>query len=182
MEFDKVLESRRSVRKFSSKKVSWKQLSEILNAATFSPSSGNQQNWRFIIVNDKDKKHQLAIASLRQEWMEDAPVLIVVCADTSKIKKFYENNNKELSLQNCAIAASNIMLKAADLELSSCYVSIFDPEAVSRTLKLSEDYIPEMIIAIGYPDDKPERKRRLTIDNLIHFNEQGKKKRPSDSF
>ena len=85
MDIGKVIESRRSIRSYKDKKVSWKLISEILNAATFSPSSGNQQNWRFVIVNEGDKKSQIAVACLKQEWMNTAPIHIVICADYSNI-------------------------------------------------------------------------------------------------
>ena len=65
MNIDDVLEERRSIRDYSNKAVSWKQVSEILNAATYSPSSGNLQNWRFIVVNDKNRREQISIACLK---------------------------------------------------------------------------------------------------------------------
>lgn len=177
MELDKVLENRRSIRQFSSKKIPWNILSEVLDAATLSPSSGNVQNFRLVIVTKEDKKEQLAVASLKQNWIKAAPAIIVVCADYAIIKRLYEERYQELSLQNCTIAAYNIMLKATSLGLATCYVSVFDADAVSRTLKLPDDVIPLIMIPIGYPDEEPEKIRHVPLQSILRFEEYSKKKR-----
>ena len=182
MELNKVLESRRSIRQYSKKNVSWHILSDILESATYSPSSGNQQNWRFIIIANEDKKKEIAVASLKQLWIQQAPVIVVVCADFSSIKKYYSSSYRELSLQNCAIASNNIMLRAASLGLGSCYVAIFDKNAISRILRLPDDIEPMMILTLGYSDETPEKKHIISLNNLTYFEEYGNKKRTSSIF
>ncbi len=177
MDIDKVLETRRSIREYSDKKIPWKLLSEVLNAATHSPSSGNLQNFKMVIVTKEDKKKEIATACLKQSWMEDAPTIIAICADYSKIKKFYEETYEELSLQNCTIAAYSIMLKATSLGLGTCYVSIFDSAAISRVLKLDDNIKPIIMLTIGYPNEKPEKIRRLPLSSLMNYEEYGNKKR-----
>ena len=53
MEFDKALRSRKSLREFISKDISWRDLTDILEAGTLAPSSGNVQNWVFIVIKEK---------------------------------------------------------------------------------------------------------------------------------
>ncbi len=177
MDLDKALESRRSIREYSDKKVTWGIFSDILSGATHSASSGNVQNSRFIIVTKDEKKRQLAIASLKQMWMQTAHAIIVICADYSNIKRLYEERYKELSLQNCTIAANNIMLKAASHGLGTCYIGIFDKEAVSKLLKLPEHFEPMIMLTLGYPDEKPVKIGRIPLANTLFYEEFGKKKR-----
>ena len=56
MELDNCIKERRSVRDFLDKEVNWGTLFEILESTTYAPSSGNMQNWAYIIVRDKKKK------------------------------------------------------------------------------------------------------------------------------
>ena len=61
-DFLKVIETRRSVRKFKSTPIPRKDLLKIIKAASMAPSGGNQQNWHFIIIENKKIKEVLRLA------------------------------------------------------------------------------------------------------------------------
>ena len=87
MELDQVIKERKSVRKFKSLNVPWYIISECLEAAIQAPSSGNVQNWRFIIIRNKETREKIAKICDEQYWMLKAPMLIVVCSEVTKIKR-----------------------------------------------------------------------------------------------
>jgi len=153
MHFEDTLRGRRSIRRYKDKKVPMSVVGEILDLAKHTPSSGNLQNWRFVVVTDPEKREELAQASLEQYWMVEAPVHIVICNDYNKVKDHYPELGKMFSIQNCAAIAQSIMLAAYDLGLGTCWVGAFDNEKVQRLLSIPDDIDPEIIITLGYSQD-----------------------------
>lgn len=176
MELDKCIQERRSVRKYMAKKVSWPLISKILDAGVRAPSSGNIQNYNFIVVQNKKKKEEIANAA-NQLWMIEAPVFIVVCNNKDKIKKFYEEEAEHYSIQNCAASAQNMLLTAYSLGLSTCWVGSYDEIALQRILKLPDNIKIELIITLGYSDMKPKEPKKFSIDRLTYFEEFGNTKK-----
>ena len=116
MEFKKVLESRRSVRRFSPVEVSREVLLDLVNQALTAPSSRNMRTTRFIIVDDKPTLERLAaMRDYGSEFMKDAPAAILVAADTTKT---------DLWRENCAISATMLQLAIVDAGLASCWVHV----------------------------------------------------------
>jgi len=176
MEIDQCIQERRSVRKYNSKKVSWDNVAEILEAGIQAPCAGGIQNYHFIVVQSS-KKRGLISKACRQSWMSQAPVFIVICNDKQKTKKFYEDVGEKYSTQNCAVAAENILLKAHSLGLSTCWIGSYDEIELASILKLPENVNPDMIITIGYSDSKPKAPRRFSLDILTYFEEFGNTKK-----
>lgn len=181
MDLNSILDSRHSIREYQGKDVNYNLIGELLDAARKAPSSGNVQNWRFIIVKDKTKRNDIATACLKQYWMNQAPVHIVVCYDESNVKELYPKLYEEFSIQNTAIAASYILLKATELKLGTCWVAVFDKNAVSKILKLPSNLHPVIIITVGYPKSKPKITKRHPVEYLIYFEEFGYSNRKRDA-
>ncbi len=173
MDVFECIESRRSVRNYLDVPVEWEKIGKIVEAAKYAPSSGNLQNWVFIIVKDPDSRKTLADSSLQQQWMEKAPVHIVVCADTKKAEMYYGMRGERLySVQNCAAAVENMLLAATALGLGSCWIGAFDEEIVKRTVNIPEGWRPQAIVTIGYYKDKvpmPFKNELYTITYIEGF-------------
>lgn len=178
MDIDKCIRERRSTRAFLKKDVSIEQVSEILDAARYAPSSGNLQNWSFIIVKDKANKEKIAKACAKQFFLNEASVLIIVCSNLEKIKDVYGNRGEALySIQNCAAAIQNMLLKAHDIKLASCWVSAFDEEKIKRAFKIEDDARPQAVIAIGHAEDYEKEARRFPLKSMVFFEEYNQKNR-----
>jgi nitroreductase len=170
MQFDDVIQKRASYRTYNNKEVAWEDLTAVLNAARMAPSSGNLQNWSFVIVKNQEAKQELSNAAMNQAWISQAPLLIVVCSRNENIKRHYgEKGEKLYAVQNCAAAINNILLKATDIGLASCWINAFDEQAIKRILKIPESVSPQAIVSIGYSDDKTEKLKRYDLDLLVHF-------------
>ena len=176
METDKCIQERRSVRKYLKKKVSWDGIAEILEAGIQAPCAGGIQNYHFIVIQKNKKREDIANAC-KQSWMIQAPVFIVICNDKQKSKKFYEDSGERYSVQNCAVVAENILLKAYSLGLSTCWVGAYDEIELAGILKLPENVSADLIITLGYSDSKPKSPKRLPLDTLTFFEEFGNAKR-----
>jgi len=166
----------RSIRNYTEKKVHLEQIGDILDTARYAPSSGNLQNWKFIIVRDSKKREEICHACLAQYWMALAPIYIVVCCEKDKVKQFYGKRAELFAIQNCAIVSHAIMLKAHELGLGTCWVGMFEPKTVSRILNIPENVEPQVIITLGYPEKSkidPGKPNRLDLDYLTFFEEFG---------
>jgi len=175
MQFKNVFLGRRSVRRYKDKDVPLSVIGDIIDLAGFAPSSGNLQNWKFIVVTDLNKRQQIADACLQQSWMVDAPVHIVICNDYEDVDTHYGKLGKMYSMQNCANVALGIMLAAYDYDVGSCWVGAFDNEAVQRILDIPENMDPEIIITLGYSDEMKQPSLREDPKYLTYFNKWGNK-------
>ncbi len=170
MDTEECVKTRRSIRKYKDKPVDWDTITHILGAGKFAPSAGNIQNWKFVVVRKEEVIKKLAEASFDQDWMEDAPVHIVVVGEPEKVARFYGARGERLyTIQSCAAAVENMLLVANELGLGSCWVGAFDESKVKRALNMPEGVIPQAIITIGYADEKPELPARIELEHQVYL-------------
>ncbi|MFH2020554.1 MAG: nitroreductase family protein [archaeon] len=169
-----AIATRRSVRKYTSQDIPMELLGVVLDAGRYAPSAGNIQNWRFIIVKDKDSKQRVAEAAMQQMWIAEAPVILVVVAETEKIKQFYGLRGERLyAVQNCAAAIENMLLTIHSLGMASCWVSAFDEDMLKRSVNIPGDIRPQAVIPIGYPDEIVPAPTHYTMENVCFFETYG---------
>ncbi|MFA5176099.1 MAG: nitroreductase family protein [Candidatus Nanoarchaeia archaeon] len=173
MDLDKAIQGRRSIREYSERKVSLDNIAEVLDAARFAPAAGNIQNFYFVIVEDKKKRKQIAEAC-NQIWMEKAPVHIALCNAPGRLKVLYKKFGDHYSVQNCAIASQNIMLKAFSLNLGTCFVGSFNKNKIESLLKIPPKVKVEGIITLGFVKKQEEMPRKLELRRITYFDEFGK--------
>ncbi|MDP3918606.1 MAG: nitroreductase family protein [Nanoarchaeota archaeon] len=173
MQFKNVFLGRRSIRKYKEQEVPMSLVGEIIDLARYTPSSGNLQSWRFIVVTDTEKRNKIADACLQQFWMTSAPVYIVVCNDYDDVKKHYGKLGKMYSIQNCANVSMAITLIAYELGLGSCWVGGFDNEAIQRILNIPDNMDPEVIITLGYSNEVKKPSLRDDPNYMTFYNEWG---------
>ncbi len=171
MDINKAIETRRSTRYFLDKDVNWNKLGDILDSARYAPSSGNLQNWRFIVVKDKEKKEKLAVAAADQTFIEKAPAIIVVCSDDADVKIMYKSKSDHYSTQNCAAAIQNMLLKATSLGIASCWIGAFREEKIKAILKIPDKIKVHAMIALGYAKREEKMPKRIDLENLVYFDE-----------
>jgi len=166
-----VIKTRRNVKEFLPKFVEWDKISKILEAARHAPSSGNLQNWKFIVAIDPALKQRLAEAALQQYEIINAGVLIVVCGEPEKAERYYGLRGERLyTVQNCACAIQNMLLEAHALGLATRWIWAFEEEMIKRDLKIPEEVRPQAIIAVGYPKTIPQKPPKLPLESLVYFN------------
>ena len=171
MEVLECIKARRSIRKYLDKPIPWDLVAHIIDAGRRAPSSGNLQNWKFILALDADKRKAIAEASLKQYWMEQAPLHIIIVAEPEKVKRYYGERGERLySVQNCSIVATQMMLEATNLGLGSCWVGAFDEDMVKRALGMPKEARPQIILTIGYAGEVPPESPRFPLEPITYFN------------
>lgn len=169
MDFFELVNSRRSLRRFSDRKVEQEVIEKILAAALTAPSSRNSHSTRFLVIEDKDLiRHMSYMRDYGSSFMADAPVVVLVMGD---------KRATDLWLDNCAISATFVQLAAEAAGLGSCWVHVAgrehakghpemgDAESYLRTfLPIPEECGVECAIAMGYSPYE-ERKLRSVQDN-----------------
>jgi nitroreductase len=172
MDFWQVLDSRHSVRSFdTSVDVSPAQVERMLLAAIQAPSAGNRQPWHFYIVRNRGARQGLATAAFGQDFVAQAPVTIVVCADAQQSGMRYGNRGRELyCLQDTAAATCHILQAAVALDLGGCWVGAFDEAQVVRVLNLPKRHRPVALLPIGLPAGRPTmRTPRQPLETVASF-------------
>jgi nitroreductase len=121
MDVLEAIRGRRNVRAFTSKDASNSMVKTLIDAAMWAPSAGNIQPREYIIVRKPETKRELAEAALDQAFVEETPLVVVVCADENRSSSRYGTRGKTLyCIQDTAASTQNTQLAACSLGLASC--------------------------------------------------------------
>jgi nitroreductase len=168
MDLFEILEKRRSIRKYGKDSIPEMTLTKLLRAATQAPSAGNLQPWIFVVVKDARRRSALSEAALGQSMIEEAPVVVVVCADQHRARRHYGERGVELfCIQDTAAAIQNLLLAVSFLGLGACWVGSFNEEEVSRILGAPDGVRPIAIVSIGVPAEHPSPTPRRSLTEMI---------------
>ncbi len=149
---DAIFKKRHSVRSFHPTEVSSNDLDEILAAAGSAPSAGNLKAREVVVVINDALKRRLVMAAHHQEFIFEAPVVLVFFAVPRRSAEKYGGRGEVLySIQDATIAASFAWLQAVILGLGACWVGAFDDEEVQEALSVDRNWRPVAIMPIGYP-------------------------------
>jgi nitroreductase len=166
MNFEKLISTRYSVRKYSQKKVEDEKLEMVLEAARKAPSAVNFQPFKLFVIKS-DKMLTEIRECYHRSWLGTAPLIIVVVG-LHEVAWKRNNDAKDYTDIDAAIAIDHMTLQAADMGLGTCWVCNFDAEKCSEVLKLNPEEEPIAIIPLGYPDsDEIPIKRRKGLDELV---------------
>ena len=159
--------SRKSVRSYTQEPISAEQTEILLKAAMSAPTGMNVQPWRFIVVTEPEVKE--ALAGPRGKMIKNAPLVVVVCGETTFSRKDRETG-EEVSMDNpnwtadCAAATENLLLATEALGLGAVWTACYPYEdrmkPAIEALGLPEEICPYCIVPIGHPagSDKPKDK------------------------
>ncbi len=185
-----VIQARRSVRKYQPIPVPEEHLMKILDAARMAPTSGNQQPWKFLVVQDSARIHAMIEACI--EWRQhyfleherpnaseeqraerrrlsrayyegflSAPVYVVVLTDNNSRWPSYNQHDGPL-------AAGTLMLAARTLGYGTVYATDSVPEEVTRSvLQIPETYTRVCMIPIGVPESWPPTPPKRALEEFI---------------
>lgn len=172
MEFEQVIRKRRMIREFDpNKQIPGKVITKLLRNAHRAPSAGHTQVQEFVVITDPTTKKKLRQVAVDQEYVEEAPTLIVVCSNTSRSERRYGMRGREFySIIDGAFASMLILLTAVNERIGAGFVGAFEDDKVSEILKLPRYVRPVGIITLGYPKETEpvEGLERLPIEELIH--------------
>ena len=193
-----AIKTRRAIKKFdSSHKMTSDEIKSLMELAILSPSSYNQQNWRFITISDQKIKEQISTAARNQSQPSDGSLVIILCGDTNAwqedpgrywrnspkerqelvtkaLEKKYADspqNRRDEAMKSCGFAAQTIMLAAKQMGLDSCPMGGFEYDEVAKIINLPEDPIVVMMVIVGKAlEPAGPRGGQLAVDEVVFEN------------
>lgn len=172
---DELLLKRHSGRSFDpDKAVSSPDLIKLAKAAQTTPSSNNEQPWRFIFC-DRQKTPEAytnALKSLAENnyrWAKDAPVLILVLSQALFTRTKQPNRWSQF---DTGAAEMSLLLKATSLGLMTHPMGGFDQIDLREKFAIPAEYVPMAIIAVGYESlnenmQPPQKNRQCLGENFF---------------
>jgi len=170
MELFEAIRGRRSIRSYRPDRIPEQDLRRILEAAICAPSAGNLQSWEFVVVREHDTKAALAEAAYGQDFITEAPIVIVVCANMARSARRYRDRGASLySVQDTAAAIQNMLLASCALGYGSCWIGAFDEAKAARIIHAPSEVRPVAIIPIGLPAESPDTPSRMDLEKVLHL-------------
>ena len=169
MDVLEAIKKRRSIRQFTEQPIERELLEQILDAARWAPTAGNQQRWRFIVVTGPTVKEM--VRKVSPGIFATPAAFIVICAEKVPGASDWD---EWTYLADCAVAAQNIMLAAHALGLGSCVAISYARAAVQEILDIPDQVKPELVITLGYPAEDPSPPPRLPLSQIVFADKYGK--------
>jgi len=157
-----VIKTRRSIRRYTKQEVPENVLMDILDCGRLAPSGHNEQPWRFVVVTDQKIKDKLTEITKYGKFIKDAYATIAV----------FVRKDAPCPIEDACAATENIILAAWHYGLGTCWISSYRREhskEVEKILNCPDTYEIVSMIALGYPDEKPARKKK-PLEDLVSFN------------
>lgn len=166
-----IINTRRSVRSYSSKAVSDDDILKILKAAMQAPSARNQKPWEFLVCKDRAKLDFCGNELANIKMAKEANFAIVFLANKSNLL------TPGMYPQDLASSVTVSLLKARELNIGSCWCGIYPhEERIEKVRKIfnitNENLEPFAVVTFGYPKDEADFKFIDRFDeNKIHYEE-----------
>ena len=156
MPFSEILKTRRTVRLYQQKPIPEKELEEIVDAARMAPSARNIQPLEYVVVDsEKLRKEMLPciglggfVSSIVKDYSEKQPMAYAVVLVKKELKGNWTNHD-------CGLALENLVLAAWEKGIASCIVANINRDKIRSLLKIPEEYDIDVLVTLGYPDEKP---------------------------
>ena len=173
MDLDQAITGRRSIRKYSERIVDEETIELVIQAGMWAPTACNDQDYRFIVINDKNKFDEL-LSYGAASFLKDVQIAILVLYKNTGTNQEYKDY-----YQSGAAVIQNMLLKAHSLGLGSCWVcNLPSQQNMRHIFHIPGNYAVIALVSIGYPLKTPgpvNRKHdpdKVTCLNSFGFNEE----------
>jgi nitroreductase len=168
MDLMELVRRRRSIRKYRPDPVPEAKIDYVLEAARLAPSWANGQCWTFVVITDPRAKHDLAEAG--NEWVEQAPAVIVACANP---KQSGNKGDQPYYMLDIGIALEHLVLAALEQGLGTCWIGWFDEQKARKALGAPPEVRVVAFTPLGYPAEEPEARPRKTLGEMVRRDRWG---------
>lgn len=198
MDMFEAINTRRAIKKFDNTyKMTAEQVKSLMELVILSPTSYNQQNWRFITVIDQTIKEQISKAARGQAQPSDGSLVIVLCGNMNAWKqdplRYWKNstidkqeyvknalitryadnpqNQRDEAIRSCGFAGQTIMLAAKQMGLDSCPMVGFEYDELAKIINLPEDHLIVLMVVVGKAAEPASpRGGQLPLDEVVFEN------------
>lgn len=155
MEALEAIMSRRSIRRYTEKKIPEETITTLLKAAMNAPSAHNRQPWHFIVVDDHETLRKVPEYHQYSKMLVNASHAVVVLGDNNL-------QDTDFWIHDCAAATENILITANSLGLGAVWLGVHPHkdliEGTKRLFNIPDHVTPLCFISLGYPEEtKPPR-------------------------
>jgi nitroreductase len=160
-----AIKKRASVRSFLDNPIEEKKLEAVLEAGRLAPSAGNRQEWRFIVVRDREVRVRLGEAANGQSFVGEALVVIVACAESDGHVMSCGQPSYPIDV---AIALDHMSLAAVEYGLGTCWIGAFNEKKVKEILGVPDEIRVVELMPLGYPVfQRVKEKNRLPLSKIV---------------
>jgi len=160
-----AIRKRYSCRAYQERAVEQEKLDQIFEAARLAPSAKNMQDWRFVVVTDREKRRKVAGTTNRPEVFGEAGVIVVACSNSDYVMRC----GQPIGPIDVAIALDHISLQATESGLATCWIGSFSPEKVRAILGIPDDIAVIELMALGYPENGRRERSREPIEKIFCY-------------
>ncbi|MCL2874612.1 MAG: nitroreductase family protein [Defluviitaleaceae bacterium] len=174
MTFSELANKRASCRKYSDKKVTDEQITDILKIAMLAPSACNSQPWKFIAATGE--KASLIPPHLQHlgfnKFTSDVSSFIVICETKAVLMSALDGKveSQRFAQMDIGLATAHIIFAAEDMGLATCILGAIDEPKIKEILEIPEDINVALVIALGYSNSEARAKSRESFDEMVSFN------------
>ena len=163
MDLREAIRKRRSIRSFRDETIAAPAIRAMKEALLWAPSAGDLQSRRFWFVTNPDLRAALAACSYQPDIIDEAALVVVGCADVQRIEDEYGRRGRSLYvIQDVAAAVQNLLLTVHALGLGAVWMGAFRPRRVARVLDMDTRYVPQVLVPIGVPAERPRPSARMS--------------------
>ncbi len=198
MDVFEAVSTRRAIKKFDpNHKISSDDVQKLMEHVILSPTSYNQQNWRFVYVTNQDIKEKISEAARGQAQPKDGSLVVILCGDMTAWKteplRYWRNHptekqelvkaslerkysvdaqaQRDEAIRSCGMAAQTIMLAARGMGLDSCPMVGFEYDELAKVINLPENHLIVMMVVVGKrSEDAAQRGGQLSLGEVAFEN------------
>ena len=198
MDTFEAISNRRAIKKFDpNHKMTSDEVDSLMKLTILSPTSYNQQNWRFVTVTDQLIKEKIGIAARNQAQPVDGSLVILLCGNMNAWKedplRYWKNhptekqelvkaslekkysdspqNRRDEAVRSCGFAGQTIMIAAREMGLDSCPMVGFEYDEIAKIINLPKDHIIVLMIVVGKSAEPANpRGGQLELDQVVFKN------------
>lgn len=178
MDFQKVIETRRSIRKYDSeRKVTREQVEDVIRAGILAPSWKNSQTARYYCVMSEDMIEKVRTECLPKFNADNcAGAGAIIVTAFVKNRSGYERSGEPANelgngwgAYDLGLANENLILKAEDMGLGTLVMGIRDEKKLVELLEIPQEQKVVSVISLGYTDAAPEMPKRKSVEDVAVF-------------
>jgi len=174
MEVFEAINTRRSTRHYKPDAIPEEKLNTVLEAVRWAPSWRNTQCWRFVIVEDKERKARLAETlgpgNPAHSAIKEAPVVIVAGAELDHsgfVDGKPATDKGDWYMFDVALAMQNLTLAAHSLGLGTVHAGRFDAQKAAQILPVPQGVVVVEMTPLGYPEREAKAPPQKELSEVV---------------